>query len=291
MNILIGLLLGIFVASAAWKASALNLSGALTAAVLGMIIFGLGGLGWAILLLTFFISSSILSRMFKKRKAALEEKFSKGSRRDAGQVLANGGAAGLFVLLHTAYPQAAWPWLAFAASLASANADTWATELGTLSRATPRLITTGKPVEPGTSGGISLAGTLAALGGSLLVALLAVIFWQGQVITLPPDSPGWLLALFSSPLPSLDVGNALFWFAVIGLAGLAGSLLDSLLGATLQAIYLCPHCQKETERHPLHICGTPTTLLRGKHWMNNDWVNIFCTLAGAALAILIHLFR
>jgi len=57
------------------------------------------------------------------------------------------------------------------------------------------------------------------------------------------------------------------------------------LGATWQAIFFCPTCQAETERFPLHSCGTPTSLLRGKLWLNNDWVNFFCTAAGAVFAL------
>ena len=53
--------------------------------------------------------------------------------------------------------------------------------------------------------------------------------------------------------------------------------MDSLLGATVQVIYTCPACGKETERHPLHACGTQTVYKRGWRWMNNDAVNAFCT--------------
>lgn len=269
-QLLTGFLLAVTAAGAAYLARALNRSGALAAALLGTVVFGLGGLAWAVLLLAFFITSSGLSRLFGRQKSKFTEKFSKGSRRDAWQVAANGGAAGLFVLLHLLFPAADWPWLGFAGALAAANADTWATELGVLSKHPPRLITTGQPVEPGTSGGISAAGTGAALAGSLLISLLAGYLWRWSATTfLPPD---WNA-----------VGRMAAW---VTLAGLAGSLLDSLLGATLQAIYTCPACCKETERYPLHTCGTPTLYKRGLKWLDNDWVNIACTVFGGVVAAL-----
>ncbi len=107
------------------------------AAVLGTVVFGLGGLAWALVLLTFFITSSGLSVFFKSRKAAVEQDFAKGSRRDAGQVLANGGTAGVLALAFFLVNQfspgnkiVSLLWIGFAASFAAANADTWATELG-----------------------------------------------------------------------------------------------------------------------------------------------------------------
>jgi uncharacterized protein (TIGR00297 family) len=279
-----GFLLAAVIAAAAWRLRALNTSGAAAAALLGTIIFGLGGLGWAILLVAFFVSSSGLSRLAGRRKSALEEKFSKGSQRDAAQVAANGGIAGIFALLHALFPAALWPWLGFAGALAAANADTWATELGVLSHSPPRLITSGRQVERGESGGITLAGTMAAAVGALFIALLAVIFWQGQLPGLA--LPFWLRGIPSPELPGssmLQLSGALI---ALTIAGLLGSLLDSLLGATVQAIYRCSHCGKATERFPLHSCGGATARIRGWAWMNNDWVNIFCTLAGALIAVL-----
>lgn len=262
-----GFLLGISVSYAAWRAHALTRDGAFAAALMGTLIFGLGGLPWAVLLLTFFITSSGLSRLFSRRKAALNEKFSKGSRRDWEQVAANGGLGMALILLQMAFPDQHWPWWAYAGSLAAVNADTWATELGTLSRTAPRMITTWKKVEKGTSGGISLAGTLAALAGGAIIGGAAALFPASA----GDGSRAWLL----------PVG--------VALAGLAGSLFDSLLGATFQAIYHCPTCQKETERHPTHTCGTPTRLLRGLPWLNNDGVNFAASLIGALLAVLIGL--
>lgn len=269
IQLLAGGALGVLVALAAYRAQALSRSGGLAAAALGFVYFGLGGWRAALLLLAFFISSSILSRLFRRRKLRFDEKFSKGSQRDAGQVLANGGLGALFVLAGLPFSGQAWPWVGLAAALAAVNADTWATELGVLARSAPRLITTGKPVEPGTSGAVSPAGMLAALGGAALIAIPAEL---------------------ASPLAlGGGVSAALLRIALISLAGLFGSLADSFLGATLQAIYTCPACRKETERHPLHLCGTPTTRTRGLAWMNNDAVNFLCSLSGAALAVLFTL--
>lgn len=266
-QLLIGFLLAAFISGSAWRVRSLSASGALAALALGTITFGLGGLAWAVLLVVFFISSSLLSRAFKRRKRSLNEKYSKGSQRDAGQVLANGGLSGVLVLLHLLFPQQLWPWLAYAASLAAANADTWATEVGVLSPTPPVRITTGRPVERGSSGGITPLGTLAALAGAALIAWLAVLPWPGLPAAFSPD-------------------QAMTAWILVSLAGLAGSLVDSGLGATLQAIYFCPACQKETERHPWHTCGSPTTPLRGWSFLNNDWVNFACTLCAALLALI-----
>jgi uncharacterized protein (TIGR00297 family) len=199
--------------------------------------------------------------LFKKRKQGLDEKFSKGHERDAGQVFGNGGLATAFGLVHAFYPESIIGWAGYAAALAAVNADTWATELGVLNPTPPRMITDlGKRVEKGTSGGVSLSGTLASLLGAAVIALPAAWF-----------SGHWSL------LP------------LISLAGLAGSLFDSLLGATVQAMYYCPTDQKETEKHPLHTCGTQTIHIRGWKWLDNDWVNFACSAAGVAVALTVLL--
>jgi uncharacterized protein (TIGR00297 family) len=251
MQLTIGILLAILIAYLAYRARSLDRSGAYAAFVVGTVIFGLGGWQWAILLLTFFITSSGLSRAFKDRKREASEKYAKGGQRDAGQVFGNGGIAALFAALHFFFPEAAWPWLGFAASLAAVNADTWATELGVLNPTPPRLITNlRKVVEKGTSGGVSWVGTLASLAGAGIIGLEAAL--------LNPSGINWI------------------FFVLVTVAGLLGSLFDSLLGSTVQAIYYCPTCQKETERNPTHSCGTQTSQIRGWTWLDNDWVNFAC---------------
>jgi uncharacterized protein (TIGR00297 family) len=265
MQLIIGFFLAIIVAYLAYRARSLNRSGALAALVVGTVIFGLGGLNWATLLLTFFITSSGLSRAFKERKREANEKYAKGGERDAGQVFGNGGIPTLFTALHFFFPEAIWPWLGFAASLAAVNADTWATELGVLNPTSPRLLTDlRRVVEKGTSGGVSWVGTLASLAGAGIIGLEAAL--------VNPIGVNWI------------------FFVLVTIAGLLGALFDSLLGATVQAIYYCPTCQKETERTPTHSCGTETTQIRGWTWLDNDWVNFACGAFGVGVALSYFLF-
>lgn len=259
-HIILGLVGGLLIAGGAWRMGALRRDGAWAAALLGTVTLGLGGWKWAGLLLAFFLSSSLLSRTFAARKRALSEKFSKGGRRDAAQVLANGTLTGLTALAHVLWPAALWPWIVCAGALAAVNADTWATEIGTLSRQAPRLLTNGQVVPRGTSGAVTPLGLLATLGGAALLGVLAGL-----------GSPA---------------GGRVTLGLAVTLGGLSGSLLDSLLGATLQAIYFCPQCAGETEHHPTHTCGTPTRLLRGLPWLNNDWVNLIAALGGALSALI-----
>ncbi len=258
MQILIGFALGILVGYAAYKLGALSASGAAAAAVVGGMIFGLGGIAWATLLLIFFISSSLLSRSYALKKKSMRDKFAKGSRRDYGQVFANGGLAVVLVLAHRVTPDQEWLWIAFAGCMAAVTADTWATELGVLSPASPRLIMNGAVVSRGTSGGVTLMGYLASLAGAGII--------------------GFAAAMFTPTLPGVGV------ILIVILGGLAGTTIDSLLGATLQGIYYCPSCDKETESYPVHHCGTETTHLRGWQWLNNDLVNLVCSFVGAGVA-------
>jgi uncharacterized protein (TIGR00297 family) len=254
-----GIFLAIAVALLAWRVGALAASGAWAALVVGFFVFSFGGVPWAVLLLTFFISSSALSKLSTTRKKQLSEKFAKGSRRDWGQVLANGGVSAFLALVQPLQPEALWPWLAFAGAMATVNADTWATELGVLSPKCPRLIISGRKVDRGTSGGVSLTGSVATLAGALVVALMGKIF--------TPEL-SWLIAV---------VG--------VSLAGFVGAFFDSLLGATVQAIYYDPVREKETERRIFMEDGQLAGPVRGWEWMNNDVVNFLSSIFGAFVSV------
>jgi uncharacterized protein (TIGR00297 family) len=240
--------------------------------LVGTVIFGFGGWAWGAVLITFFVLSSLLSSFRAAAKQELAVTFAKGGQRDLGQVLANGGAGALTALV---YPFAPLPAVvaAFVGAMASVNADTWATELGVLSRRRPRLLTTWREVEPGTSGAVSMQGTIATLAGALTIGLATLLYLGleglagGQGISaLGPDC-SWLL-------PAAALG------------GLAGSLFDSLLGATVQAMYYSPGRQKETERR-IDPDGASNRFLRGWPWMGNDQVNFLASILGAAVSVLV----
>jgi uncharacterized protein (TIGR00297 family) len=263
-----GFVLSLLIGGMGYKRGALNSSGVAGAVIVGTLIFGLGGWEWGVLLIAFFISSSALSFYRSRDKEGLAEKFAKGHQRDLSQALANGGMAALLAVLSKSLALLGkgregilW-FVACAGAMAAVNADTWATESGVLSSRPPRLITTGRQVEVGTSGGVTWLGTAASLGGAFFIGLL------GGVGALSVGH-GWASA------------GVLLLAATV--SGLVGSLFDSLLGATVQAMYWCDTCQKETERKT-HRCGTETRLLRGWAWLGNDMVNFLASAIGALIA-------
>lgn len=270
-QLLIGFSIALGISFISLKVGFLSTSGSVGACILGTVVFGLGGFSWAVVLMGFFISSSVLSKLFKNKKKKYDEKFSKGSKRDIWQVWANGGVAGLFVIAHAFFPNQIWPWLAFCGSIAAVNADTWATEIGVLSKKPPIHLVSGKVIERGASGGVSLLGSFAALLAALFIAILGVLIQPIE---------------FTNNTSSLW-----FSFAAITIAGLSGSFADSFLGATYQAIYNCSECDKDTEKHPLHVCGNKTVYKRGWQWLNNDWVNTFCAITGGLVMIVFSLYN
>lgn len=279
LQIGLGLLFSGVIAGLAYWRRSLSRSGVTGAVIVGTTIFAFGGWPWGLTLITFFVASSALSRVQGREKERIAaEKFDKGSTRDLWQAMANAGIAAALALLYYFLPQP-WVFAAFVGAIATANADTWATELGVLSKRPPLLITSFRPVEYGTSGGVSAVGTLATLAGGLLIglAMLGLTALDGLV-------GGAGLARYGLPENSFIALTLLAG----ALGGLGGSLFDSLLGATVQATYWSKPRQKETEKR-IDPDGTANRLLRGFTWLNNDLVNFSATAAGALLAALLTL--
>ena len=245
-----GLLLAPAVAYAAYRARRLSASGAVAAALVGAAAMA-AGWTWGTLLIAYFVSSSLLSRYREEDKAAKTAgRLDKGGPRDAAQVLANGGAFAVTALAFAVTREPLWQVLA-AGALAASAADTWATEIGVLSPHAPRTILGWKPVEPGTSGGVTLQGlTAAGAGAAFLTIAAAAIRW-------PPEA---VLAAFTG--------------------GIFGAVLDSFVGASLQSRRWCPACGAATEQR-VHRCGAATAPAGGIAWLDNDGVNAVATVCGA----------
>jgi uncharacterized membrane protein len=195
--------------------------------------------------------SSALGRLLPRRASTADALDAKGERRDARQVVANGGVAA--VALHGAPVLATWT---VTAALAAAAADTWATAFGMRAGARPRLLLFGPTVAPGTNGGMTWVGCAGALCGALAVGVAAS------------------LAMMD---PLLAVAAAA--------AGVAGMAFDSLLGATAQGRHHCPRCNLPSDWRR-HRCGASTTHVGGVAWLDNDLVNLCATALGGLLGAL-----
>lgn len=249
----------IFTGLVGYHLKSLTASGVFAAILVGLAVFlGFGAKG-LILLGVFFASSSLWSKYKSTYKRTIEEKIAKGATRDWRQVVANGGSAAFFSIIHFFHNELFWL-IGFIVCLASANSDTWASEIGSLSRKEPIYIRSFKRVDKGTSGAISLLGSAAGLAGSLLICLFS--FWL------------FPLNFFES--------------IIIFLFGFIGNVIDTLIGAYYQKVYVCSHCGIETEKRS--HCQVPTTRIKGLDLVDNDMVNFVSGLLAALIAIgVIHL--
>ena len=213
-------------------------------------------------ILLFFISGTVLSKTRTAAAESARRSAAKQGQRDAAQVLANGGIAVACAVVGAIIAALGWQhamrWMVAAVcALAAASGDTWSTEVGSLFGGSTRLITTMRPVSAGTSGGVSFAGTVAAPVGGALVGLAGLVAANRTVLVA--------------------------WLALTALAGLTGSAIDSLLGATVQGVWRCPGCGATIEVSRHQTCDAQAILVRGWSWLDNDAVNLFATLCGAAL--------
>ena len=254
----LGAMLAVAVALGALRIRALTAGGAAVASLIGTLAVA-AGWRWGIVLILFFLASSALSAATASRQApSVRGIVDKRGPRDAVQVLANGGvfatvAAGAILWPHTVWSAAGL------GALAAATADTWGTEIGSMARSAPRMITTWQRVPAGTSGAVSPAGLAATACGAAFISGAAM-------------SLGW----------GFELAAAAF------AGGLAGAASDSLAGATVQQRRRCESCSLETEQR-VHRCGTQTRVIGGLAWLENDGVNLSCTMVGAAVAAALSL--
>ncbi|KAL7282856.1 hypothetical protein ACG7TL_002269 [Trametes sanguinea] len=211
---------------------------------------------FGIALIIFYLAGSRATKVGKTLKKQLEEGHQDAGYRNAAQVLCNSLTAALTAVL--------WSALHFACCLG----DTLASELGILSRSPPILITTLKTVPPGTNGGLSLVGTLASLMGGLIMGVT-------MAVSLLVQSTACRSAWSDVLLPLVLWGTA---------AGGLGSLLDSLLGATLQ----CTRFLNTTKRILTDEAGAPTPdadvkIVSGYDILTNNQVNLISSIITAVL--------
>jgi uncharacterized protein (TIGR00297 family) len=257
-RILVGAILASVIALVARRARSLSGTGAAAAAVTGTAAVA-AGWDWAVILLAYFVSSSLLSRWGRRRKAEQTTGMvAKPGPRDAAQVMSNGLPFLIAATGHVGgFLDATHAQLIAAGSLAASAADTWATEVGTLRGGIPRSILTWRPLRVGESGGVSIPGTVASIAGAIFVALVALGAAWSRSIVLP-----------------------------VAIGGVAGSIADSVLGASLQRRNWCDACGVLTEMDP-HNCGTATRRAAGIPFLENDAVNLAATVTGSIVALLL----
>ncbi|KUP07414.1 hypothetical protein Q73_09370 [Bacillus coahuilensis m2-6] len=227
--------------------------GAFLAGGMGILFYEAFQLNGLVIVAMFFATSSLFSIIGRNRKSMMNEKLVKSSKRDAEQVIANGGPAVLFTVMYIFDPSQLW-FIGFVGSIAASTSDTWASELGTLSSKSPISLRNFKRVEKGSSGAITIWGTAVSFVHALLLL-------------------GYL--------------RRIQWLWGLLIAGVIGSLVDSMIGAFVQEEFECPSCYSRTEKK-MH-CGFTTKKVKGLKGVNNEVVNFLASLSGGLVAVSIEL--
>jgi uncharacterized protein (TIGR00297 family) len=244
----------------AYKINVIDKYGALTAIPIGFIILYFGATSWFIVLLLFFLIASLFTKYKYKQKQRMGVAEENNGARGWRNVLANGGPLATIAILYYISHNDPIFMLCFVGSISFALSDTIATELGLLSKVKPRSLLTGKQIEKGQSGGVTIQGEIAALIGSLLI--------------------GTICGLLISENISLRIPIILL-AAIVG--GMISTNIDSIFGATIQAKYRCINCRKSLEKRSIH-CNFPTIQEKGISIVNNNTVNLISAIIGAIIS-------
>jgi len=233
----------------------LNKSGVLASIPIGYIIYVFGGVEYFILLLVFYLTSGMATKLRVRRIG--KDVMDKDWIRSWKNVTANGTAAVIISLLSIMGFDRGQITAAYLGAVGTAFADTLATEVGLLYPGEPRLITNMRKALRGTPGAVSPYGYL---GG--IIALLILV------------------------LSSMVAGIAGLKIVIATMiSGLLGMTIDSVLGATIQSKYRCVVCGKLTENR-IH-CGRAAERVEGISFIDTHVVNLISTISGAAIAYLI----
>lgn len=252
--------LSLAMALVSYRLRFLTTDGAAALIVLALLLFGLGGFKWTIPILFFFISASSIAKLKRASKENIGEIIiEKSEARNYLQVISNGGIGALFVILNLITQNELW-YYAFVIIVAGACADTWATEIGTRFGKKTISIISFQKIETGLSGGVSAIGTLAAFAGSLSVGLISYYY--------------------------IDDLKIIF---VVILFGFLGSVIDSLLGATVQAKYECQNCKSILEKN--EHCSANAALIKGFRRINNNSVNFLSGLFSSIIFLVLTLSK
>lgn len=251
MQIIVGLLAALIFSFAGFMLTWLTLDGAQAAFVTGVTAFGLGGLPAAVILLSFFVTGTLLTLLDQPSYEDFygDDQPARRKRRNGIQVWANSFWFVLFIVMWFIFDTQLWL-IAAISAISTAMADTWATEIGDrMNLGSTYVIKGWRKVQPGTDGGVSLTGSLGGLAGGMLIGLVAHYVY-----------------------PQISISTAV----LIGVVGFLGNYLDSLLGAYFQY-------EGQSWSMP-NISDRDITL-------DNDGVNWAATGLGSILSlILIHLF-
>jgi uncharacterized protein (TIGR00297 family) len=251
MNFFYGFIGSFFVAFPAFLKKKLSRSGFLGALIVGTGMFGFGtALAWAMLIL-FFLSSTLISKKSLRKQEHHGRTFI--------QVFANAGIALLMIFFYFVTQMDAWLMIALIL-LAGSNADTWGSEIGTAAKGKTFYITNFQQVPPGISGGVSLQGTFASAAGSLLIAVAAIIM---KILI---GMPAFYDTYFQD-------------FLLIAGMGFLVTILDSYLGALIQAKYQQPTSDIIFEEKTKNA-----SLVAGISFVNNDVVNALSTVLVAIIS-------
>jgi uncharacterized protein (TIGR00297 family) len=244
----------------AYRTRIIDRYGAIAALPIGFVILYFGSLSWFFVLLLFFVIASLFTKYKYKQKRKMELAEENNGARGWKSVLANGGLAAVLAILYYLSHNNPVFILSFIGSLSFALSDTIATEVGLLSKAKPRSILTGKEIDTGQSGGVTIQGEIAALTGSLLIGIMCGLL-------IPKD----ILLYMHVILPAAVTG------------GMISTNIDSIFGATIQAKYRCETCRKYLEKRAMH-CNFLTVQEKGISLVDNNVVNLLSAIIGAVIS-------